>query len=115
MRKNSDFVTKTNEIYVELSGNSQRYVNECWESESDGKIDDFGAGCCKRRGGSPLLCGVIDIHRLTLALQTYTVAIIIHWVPGHTNITGNEDADTLAKRAKTSPPTTQLPISLSWL
>jgi hypothetical protein len=42
---------KINEINVELSGNSQRYVNECCESESDGKIDGFGAGCCKRRGG----------------------------------------------------------------
>jgi hypothetical protein len=42
---------KINEINVELSGNSQRYINECCESESDGKIDGFGAGCCKRRGG----------------------------------------------------------------
>jgi hypothetical protein len=42
---------KINEIYVELSENFQRYVNECCESESDGKIDGFGAGCCKRRGG----------------------------------------------------------------
>jgi hypothetical protein len=51
MRENSDFATKINEINVELSGNSQRYVNEYCESESDGKIDGFGAGCCKRRGG----------------------------------------------------------------
>jgi hypothetical protein len=51
MRENSDFATKINEINVELSGNSQRYINECCESESDGKIDAFGAGCCKRRGG----------------------------------------------------------------
>jgi hypothetical protein len=47
MRENSDCVTKINEINVELSGNSQRYVNECCESESDGKIDGFSAGCCK--------------------------------------------------------------------
>jgi hypothetical protein len=55
MHENSDFVTKINEMNVELSGNSQRYINECWEYESNGKIDGFGAGCCKRRGGSPLL------------------------------------------------------------
>jgi hypothetical protein len=45
MRENSDFVMKINEINVELSGNSQRYVNECCESESDGKFDGFGARC----------------------------------------------------------------------
>jgi hypothetical protein len=51
MPENSDFATNINEIYVELSGNSQRYVNERYDPESDGKIDGFGAGCCKRRGG----------------------------------------------------------------
>jgi ribonuclease HI len=54
-------------------------------------------------------------HGLALALQTYAAAITIHWVLGYTNIMGNEDTDTLAKLATTSPPTTQLPISLSWL
>jgi hypothetical protein len=44
-RENSDFATKITEINVELSGNSQRYVNECCESESDGKIEGFGARC----------------------------------------------------------------------
>jgi hypothetical protein len=51
MRENSDFATKINEINVELSENFQRYINECCESEFDGKSDGFGAGCCKRRGG----------------------------------------------------------------
>jgi hypothetical protein len=51
MRENSDFAKKINEIYVKLSGNLQRYVTECCESDSDGKIDGFGAGFCKRRGG----------------------------------------------------------------
>jgi ribonuclease HI len=56
-----------------------------------------------------------NIHDLALALQTYAIAITIHWVLGHTNIKGNKDVDTLAKLATTSPPTMQLPISLSWL
>jgi hypothetical protein len=51
MCENSDFTTEINEINVELSGNSQRYVNECCESESNGNIDGFSAGYCKRRGG----------------------------------------------------------------
>jgi hypothetical protein len=51
MRKNSDFTMKINEINLELSGTSQRYINECCESESDGKIDGFSAGYCKCRGG----------------------------------------------------------------
>jgi hypothetical protein len=33
-----------NEINVELSEKFQRYVIECCESESNGKIDGFGAG-----------------------------------------------------------------------
>jgi hypothetical protein len=45
MHENSDFMTKINEINVELSGNLQRYVNECCESESDGKIDGFSTHC----------------------------------------------------------------------
>jgi hypothetical protein len=52
MRENSDFATKINEIYVELSENLQRYINEYCESGSDGKIDGFGAGYCKREGDS---------------------------------------------------------------
>jgi hypothetical protein len=51
MHENSDFATNINEINVELSGNSQRYINECCESESHGRIDGFGACCCKHRGG----------------------------------------------------------------
>jgi hypothetical protein len=45
MCENSDFVTNIDEINVELSGNSKRYVNECCESESDRKIDGFSAHC----------------------------------------------------------------------
>jgi hypothetical protein len=70
-RENSDFATKINEINVELSGSSQRYVNECCESESDGKIDGFGAGCCKRRGGSPLPSFGVWCHLTTFEDKVY--------------------------------------------
>jgi hypothetical protein len=43
---------------------SQRYVNECCESESDGKIDGFGAGCCKRRGVVAVAVWCYDIDPL---------------------------------------------------
>jgi hypothetical protein len=54
MHENSDFATKINEINVELSGNSQRYINECCESESDGKIDGFILVVGNAGGGLPL-------------------------------------------------------------
>jgi hypothetical protein len=47
MHENSDVTMKINEINVELSGNSQRYVNECCKSESNRKIDGVSAGYCK--------------------------------------------------------------------
>jgi hypothetical protein len=55
--ENSDFTMDINEINIELSETFQQYVNECCESESDGKVDGFSAGYCKCRGGLPLLCG----------------------------------------------------------
>jgi hypothetical protein len=51
MYENSNIMTKINEIYLGLCGNSPRYVNEYCESESDGKVDGFIAGCGKCRGG----------------------------------------------------------------
>jgi hypothetical protein len=66
MCENSDFTMKLKEINVELSGTSQRYINKCCESESDGKIDGFGAGYCKHRGG------------VTIAIWCY--AVVCHWV-----------------------------------
>jgi hypothetical protein len=53
-------MTKINEINVELSGNSQRYVNKCCESESDGKIDGFSTHCWECRGGFAIAmwCGM---------------------------------------------------------
>jgi hypothetical protein len=58
-------VTKINEIYVELSGNSQRYVNECCESESDGKIDGFVLVVENAGGG----CGAVDEIFVVLQLM----------------------------------------------
>jgi ribonuclease HI len=56
-----------------------------------------------------------EIHELTLTLKNYDTTITIHWVPGHTDIAGNDDADKLAKQPTTQPLMMQLPISLSWL
>jgi ribonuclease HI len=38
-----------------------------------------------------------EIHELALTLKNYDTTITIHWVPGHTNIAGNDDADKPAK------------------
>jgi hypothetical protein len=60
MYENPDFTTEINEIKVELSGHSQRYVNEYCESESDGKIDGFSARFCKCSGGVTIAMWYID-------------------------------------------------------
>jgi hypothetical protein len=70
-RENSYFATKVNEIYVELSGNSQRDVIECCESESDEIIDGFGVRCCKRRGGGRRCCVV--------CLPVLAVVVVRSW------------------------------------
>jgi hypothetical protein len=64
MRENSDFATDINEINLELSENIQRYVNECYESEFDGKTDGFGAGCCKCRGGVAIAMWLLRLLRM---------------------------------------------------
>jgi hypothetical protein len=74
MHENFDFVMKINEINIELSGNSQRYINECCESESDGKIDGFGATYCKRRGGGSLPAeNILAIYNQTFVILLATV------------------------------------------
>jgi hypothetical protein len=62
MRETSDFATKIKEIYVKLSGNSQRYITECCESEFDGKTDGFGADCCKRRAGVAVAVCIVLVY-----------------------------------------------------
>jgi hypothetical protein len=52
------------------------------------------------------------IHYTSLKLRLYATSITIHWVPGHTDIPGNESADSLAKLATTIQTTWQLPISI---
>jgi ribonuclease HI len=55
------------------------------------------------------------IHDTTLRLKRLGVPGTLHWVPGQTDVSGNDEADHLAKMVTTLPPTTPLPTSLSWL
>jgi ribonuclease HI len=56
-----------------------------------------------------------SIHTTSTCLCHLTVPVILHWVPGHTDISGNNEADHITKPATTLPPMTTLPVSLSWL
>ena len=40
-------------------------------------------------------------------IETYGVEIVMQWIPGHSNIPGNDKADTLAKKGsgQEQPPT----------
>jgi ribonuclease HI len=48
-------------------------------------------------------------------LLNHTISVTLHWVPGHTDIASNEEADHLAKMATSQLPLVNIPISLSWL
>jgi ribonuclease HI len=54
------------------------------------------------------------IRDMALALRPYVVQVMVHWVPGHTGIPGNEKANLLAKLATEHQPMTYIPISTSW-
>jgi ribonuclease HI len=41
--------------------------------------------------------------------------VTVHWVPGHTAIPGNDEADALAKQATSMEPSTPSPVPLSWI
>jgi hypothetical protein len=41
--------------------------------------------------------------------------ITVHWVPGHTDIPSNDEADALAKQAASTEPSIPSPVTLSWI
>jgi ribonuclease HI len=57
----------------------------------------------------------LDILHTIGDLLSHAISVTLHWVPGHTDIAGNEEADRLAKMATSQPPLVNIPISLSWL
>jgi ribonuclease HI len=57
----------------------------------------------------------LDILHTTNTLLQRSAPVTLHWVPSHTDIEGNEEADHLAKLATSCPPLTSIPITLSWL
>jgi ribonuclease HI len=57
----------------------------------------------------------LDILHTIGDLLDRAIPVTLPWVPGHTNIAGNEEADRLAKMATSQSPFANIPISLSWL
>jgi ribonuclease HI len=68
-----------------------------------------------RLGTGPGQETALDILHTTNALLQCSAPVTLHWVPGYTDIEGNEEADCLAKLATSRPPLTSIPITLSWL
>jgi ribonuclease HI len=55
------------------------------------------------------------IHEIAMDINNTDSTITVHWVPGHTAIPGNDEADMLAKQATAMEPSTPSPVTLSWI
>jgi hypothetical protein len=55
------------------------------------------------------------IHKIATDINNTDSTIMVHWVPGHTDIPGNDEADVLAKQAASTEPSTPSPVTLSWI
>jgi ribonuclease HI len=71
--------------------------------------------CATRLDRGPGQETALDILHTTNTLLQRSAPVTLHWVPGHTDIEGNEEADRLAKLATSCPPRASTPITLSWL
>jgi ribonuclease HI len=57
----------------------------------------------------------LNILHTTNALLQCSALVTLHYVPGHTDIEGNEEVDHLAKLATSHSRLASMPITLSWL
>jgi ribonuclease HI len=55
------------------------------------------------------------IHEIATDINNTGSTITVHWVPGHTAIPSNDEADVLAKWAASTEPSTPSPVTLSWI
>jgi ribonuclease HI len=55
------------------------------------------------------------IHEITMDINNTNSTITVHWVPGHTDIPGNDEGNMLAKQGASMEPSTPSPVTLSWI
>jgi ribonuclease HI len=55
------------------------------------------------------------IHEIATDINNTGSTITVHWVPGHTAIPSNDEADAPAKWAASTEPSTPSPVTLSWI